>query len=44
MFPDDSIQYIVGEWWIEEKPSEPTRGRLIIALLADLPSGIVMNL
>lgn len=33
MFPDDSIQYIVGEWWIEEKPSEPTRGRLIRAFL-----------
>lgn len=33
MYPDDSIQYIVGNWWIEEKSSELKRGRLIKAFL-----------
>lgn len=33
MYPEDSIQYIIGAWWTGENSSELKRGRLIRAFL-----------
>lgn len=29
MYPEDSVQWLVGQWWIEDRSGAPTRGRLL---------------
>lgn len=33
MYPEDSIQFLIGNWWVEDRSSKLKRGRLIKAFL-----------
>ena len=46
MYPDDSIQGLVGEWWVENKARDFRRGRLVFAYLphvSQIPNELIIR-
>ena len=46
MYPDDSIQALVGDWWVEDKARDYRRGRLVLAYLphvSQIPNELIVK-